>query len=1279
MLETRRKIEQALLAGDWVGSIQLTDEVQKRLFAFILHSENRETSNFDEGYINNLKAVYHGEQVVDLSLKGEEEEAEAKGGHWRLKRIEAQGFGGVNDHGGEPFILDIDGENYCFEGYNDKGKTSLASTVVWAFTGHRLRSQEGPDETVSVPKPVFNPKDKSKYRRDWPPIAAYPKDQATMETANPFVRVQLTLENRDGATATITREIGENGHRYSEDPSLCTLGIPDWMIEIAVLMPNRIPHIKVGEDQDAVAALVKVIGLEPLGQLGNHVGALCDARKNFAKWPSSSDVDKARNEFEMAVGEAQEKIRDQEGAPDISKMLEKVAPDQLETSCRELSQDLTRRSADLLTQVSAEISDDLDINRSADQKRLEQAVAHLEATIDGSKLPDLPSIRFMDNLRAAAKANSIQTLRETLKQVLQNLERALDVRNRKIADIRLQLKAAAAEWHKSHHGEAVSVDQCPLCARNFDTNDLKALGAEIQKLKSEAEFVRKTFKEVCDELWIRLENAIPVTLKGATGVPDDGDLKNWLFEDLKAWLEGDKNLTAALPKARDRALAAWNSKASDVPECSAPPLDSRLGDDLPNEAADLRALCLKVCAFLHWEKWWQRGRAPVIKAWGQVAGLPQQDGSYPAGTLRAALAAVSAAVTAARPFEQAATALDRATKKAKQWHFLNTERQIRQTIKEALEPLKGLRAYVMQKTRETLSEVSSQTEEIFNNIYYSSTLAFDEARIGQNRSLSVTGLVSDAALIDATLVASTSWLRTFLWAFVLAVRKNAIRQHGFNVFPLFVLDDPQITFDSTHIRGWARRYTKMATAGNDSATQAQFFITSADTRFLDLLKTHDFPGRRASVEGIDPFSGRLVIVEGDRLHRKWAKFDAVPAEESAQDYIAALREHLEGQLLIMLHSLGVRPKDKSFGRMLYEFDARKIVPPFNLPSVRNMIAQLRQLKAFLGMLHDSHHDESRRKLGQADAKHAHTIWERLEKVVNEAFSEIREHVSLGPQPGSKTKLGEVEAPSATVVQLPKPTITPGVLSEIGLAAAQDEGEVTGDSRERSEPVVVLDQDRYRLLALNVDWLGLTCLPGQTVVVDTEDSGQVDDPVVVLHGETAFPGRLIECNDLPGLTILSGERGASADPPKVRRFVTADIERYRIRGVLFDRLQGQGPAFAIESSPTLEEYRELVEVTGDSAVPILKQGDRVLVSPKIEGTGSLDQYYQHIVAVELNDGRRLIKRLGARGDSEGKIRVLDNVGLIGETLIVRFSDDVSDAFQDKPLVVELRDVRGFWFA
>ena len=80
----------------------------------------------------------------------------ASDGPWRFHRIETTNFGGLNTYGGPIFALEIGGANWCLEGSNGSGKTLLASAIIWALTGYRLREHDGLELQGGVREPVYN-------------------------------------------------------------------------------------------------------------------------------------------------------------------------------------------------------------------------------------------------------------------------------------------------------------------------------------------------------------------------------------------------------------------------------------------------------------------------------------------------------------------------------------------------------------------------------------------------------------------------------------------------------------------------------------------------------------------------------------------------------------------------------------------------------------------------------------------------------------------------------------------------------------------------------------------------------------------------------------------------------------------------------------------------------------------------------------------------------------------------------------------------------------------
>jgi wobble nucleotide-excising tRNase len=104
------------------------------------------------------------------------------------------------------------------------------------------------------------------------------------------------------------------------------------------------------------------------------------------------------------------------------------------------------------------------------------------------------------------------------------------------------------------------------------------------------------------------------------------------------------------------------------------------------------------------------------------------------------------------------------------------------------------------------------------------------------------GAMSNEICVDATLVANPSWVRGVLWAFIFALREEAVEQAGMDQLPILVLDDPQQTFDSEHRHRWAEQIAKLQKA----TTGVQIMLGSYDEQFLSLLEIDGVSGRHAN-------------------------------------------------------------------------------------------------------------------------------------------------------------------------------------------------------------------------------------------------------------------------------------------------------------------------------------------------------------------------------------------------------------------------------------------------
>ena len=153
------------------GTVALASPGARRLFHYLLSCDRTKVAEAKEELIDGLIAAWQ-KTSSDPATIAKAAAAPTNAGSWRLVRLESSGFGGLNLIGGPNFALAVNGENWCLEGQNGSGKTSLASAIMWGLTGYRYRDQVGVVMDDGLRLKVFN--DSGVEIGTWPPLVAYP-------------------------------------------------------------------------------------------------------------------------------------------------------------------------------------------------------------------------------------------------------------------------------------------------------------------------------------------------------------------------------------------------------------------------------------------------------------------------------------------------------------------------------------------------------------------------------------------------------------------------------------------------------------------------------------------------------------------------------------------------------------------------------------------------------------------------------------------------------------------------------------------------------------------------------------------------------------------------------------------------------------------------------------------------------------------------------------------------------------------------------------------------
>ena len=217
---------QTLLAGEplaWSGfeghasgSLTLASSGQRRLFAFLMSQDREKVARGDESLFAVITSTWNNEGTDSASIATTATQASPKD-VWRLDKIEASGFGGLTLCGGPSFELRTNARNWCLNGQNGSGKTSIVSAILWALTGQRIREQDGPITEHGERSPVINKA--GQKIGTWPSFASYPAEVHQL-TNSVEVWVRLTFVNQNGEAATAFRRmvVSDSGRFYHRCP-----------------------------------------------------------------------------------------------------------------------------------------------------------------------------------------------------------------------------------------------------------------------------------------------------------------------------------------------------------------------------------------------------------------------------------------------------------------------------------------------------------------------------------------------------------------------------------------------------------------------------------------------------------------------------------------------------------------------------------------------------------------------------------------------------------------------------------------------------------------------------------------------------------------------------------------------------------------------------------------------------------------------------------------------------------------------------------------------------
>ena len=1201
----------------------------------MLQSDVREAKGLPDQFVADLSKVCSGKNDP-----AEDQAARSTAiltGPWRLQRIETEGFGGLNTFNGPVFTVEFDGEGLILQGPNGSGKSSLVGAVLWAMAGERPRDHSD-----------ANPEDRAEvYDADgrrigsWPPIACYPTNPSGL-TAEPHVRVTLTFVDATGATAVVERRLKDGAVSTTVDPAL---SLPDVLIETGLLMPSRMPRIRFEKGQTPLTRAVQSLtGLDDLVDIGALVDGLCHKGREYLSTHFKL-FNQQKELFDFALSEAQRALKP------TGETIQAFEPEDTEDAAgpfATLGKHLRAGATELTQVISEDLAIGLDLASPRTQADLAGAISGAQEDLSGG-LGELTTWKLISEVATALSGQIIAALLGAADQADAALAEALQLDERSQKDTRLQLKALGAHWHEAHRG--VELIDCPLCDKPLEDG---ALRNEIESLRRAGDAATRRLADNLNAIEARLNAAVPTTLE-----PRLGDLaalapRKSLIADIE---------TRFVSRSRFKTLATFTSLVADalrrVPSAELEPLEPSTGQLDATQRVQARIAAVRRLVLLEqwrrdqalaWEDWWAHAAVGAFTEDGE--GQNRSNAGGRRETFAQHLTRLFSAIREAEPYRAAADALARAWKYGREAHRLQTIQEEREAIAGQLAPLKTLGALADAQARLAIETLSDDIGAILKRIHLTERLAFKGAKLQRKAGLEVHAAFAADFKIDATLVANTSWLRAVLWAFLFALRQEAVKQLGTDPLPLLLLDDPQATFDAEHRHRWALEIIGLQTR----STSAQVILVTHDEIFGELLKIDGVKGREAIIVSAGPELAHVGIFEGASLDRRWKKTKDENTAAAGQDYISAVRIYVEGLLRLMLrgHSADVNWASSGFVMGTARDKVRELhdaeLAPWDKAEFKRLVGQLDVGITAIKHMEMAHHS-GRVNLGMGEALGVEQHWRKnLSPALRRAFQLARDYQLIhGGLPALHAAEPNCELPEGYTDKIKSLR-----LQLLGRAAALTGG-ITADGRvdldfsnAGTNPFVFGRRFAFRL---NAPTLEPVARKGDILLVK-----EIGEPssrsLVVARCEDRVLARRFEIadnySDIAVLTAQAVNPRQIAPPIVVKK---ATLELHKVIGVLFD--QGPSPAASegevcdCGGESVIQRYatdvKGLVEVVGDSAEPIALSGQMLLIGDPISAEDGLNRLNgRPVIAGDMADDR-YFKRL-RRG--EGDTVVLESLEISG---------------------------------
>lgn len=1214
----------------------------------------------------------HGEDLVDAILQEPPDlpalpasPANANSRRLRLKKLVAHRFAGLHKFGTpgaapENYAHEFVSPMTLFEGRNGSGKTSLVNAIIWALTGEMLRPQREPEaaedfecwvapadggdeRTAHSLSPLTPMPNVEQYRPDQPWVLA-------------DTWVELTFIDETGAELPVIRRSqsrSPQGKLKETAPDISVLGIDPIAVRIGTVMPGILPLIKVGSESELGHAVSQLTGLAGLVDLADHARrAKIKIDKEFVK-AKTSERNLADSNYSTAK-EDLEKILIMHPNLKPAQAIPRPSDDKaIQQILDEIIRHFENAKAVAFESARDILGQRFDPTNPALLSDLEKNIGRaLERVSQPQSLPSAGRLGALHELTSEL----LNTADAKIHDILAEAKALVALARDPSTAARARLYARVATWIADHPDPQRREDVCLVCGGSLDHAIDPVTGRSVKvhlhEAASDAALLSQTLSRWAENAQGDLMRSLPEALRAETVVDLPAHPCDLLRLAIIDELFTFDPFRGVLGDLKTQIASSFDDVVKDRTALAEP---TEIG--LPKGCDALGEALKRADCAIRFARWRHSNGALANDILARVLGrMPKAGESSEKTTLTGKLLDLEGTVKAAQPVSDALVQCGRLKQHLKSRRAAESRLDEYATGSAALANLVDLGQLAdeqVDQLRKTLrKDAADWRSRIYLGAFPDTAHELIDTGMGRKGELDLvvqTGGVS----APAQHVTNASALRASLVAFFLAFWEHVLKERG--GLMTLVLDDPQELLDDENRERLATALTQFG------ATGAQLIMTSYDPRFCARVSRMGTPSGIEHLE-VHPATRLQPLVRTTLalpvIEQRKGLFEADRnAEEPARNFADACRVFFEAKLGNMFDdpahaAWAIANPDPTLATFVQRLRPLVKAGPqgmFSAHVFRRFVDHPALLDGspVIALMNKAHHGR-REEIRAADvaqcADDLNELLELVEQMYEECYRWRRRDALKNQAPP--------EMPPA-LPPMPHPALKVLICPDLAAFTQHAPSAESQESPEWLDPHLLDSTAAFYLRRPN---FGFAAPVGSLALVEAVPGPAADRRLVIArHGTAVYARRLVRSTSTGVIGLTAEVPDPRARTPKTIIVPETEVAIHQVVGIIFDHTvavgQGQDEAVLVNAEGVLKRIEIAFRVTDDSAVPLALEKQVVLGGGRIE-LNELGQYKDSLVALYLDDGSSIFKRVGATLPGElAHLRQFESIGGLGSSQVL----------------------------